>query len=220
NTSSGGNNIPFQDTILSSRDMWGSCSSFNYNFDLDQDSIPDLDFHLQCYMGGMGDSDKMTLTSFNDFSIHVDTSYIEHFQFIDADGQVHDTTRKRPVVRKYNLSDTIFGNQGFLATSEKLLFYSIGYYPSCVDNNIDLFLKDTSYIAFEKSNGDLYYLKIYMHSKSELEIMFAKTNAQTNDINEYKLSENNIFPNPANKVINKRKKIYNKTIKIITICGE
>jgi len=201
-----GNNIPFQDTILSSIDpIWGSCTSVNYNIDLDQDSISDIDFYLECYMGGMGSYYEMSLTSFNNFSIHVDTSYIEHFQYIDSVGQVHDTTRKTSVVRKYNLGDTIFGMQNFFGTEEKLLHYSFGNYPSCVYNNIDLFLEDTSYISFEKSNGDLYYLKIYVPLRSELELIYAKTNIQTNGINENELSENCIFPNPAKQIINFRK---------------
>ena len=160
NSNSGGNYISFQDTILYSIDLnWGNCSSFDYYFDLDQDSIPDIDFYLDCYFGGMGSFYKIFVTSFNDFSIHTDTCYIEHFQFLDSLEQAQDTTRRRHVVRKYNLGDTIFNNQSFLSTEEIIMYYSNGWDPSCIYNNINLFLEDTSYIAFEKSNGDLYYFK-------------------------------------------------------------
>ena len=197
NSSSGGSNIPIQDTILSSIDpVWGSCTSINFDLDLDQDSIPDIVFYLECYMGGMGSYYEMSLTSFNDFSIHVDTSYIEHFQVLDSVGQAQNTIRKTPVVRKYNFGDTIFNNQAFLATEEKLLDYSYGNYPSCVYNNINLFFEDTSYIVFEKSNSDLYYLKIQVPNLSAVELIYAKTNGQIKDIN-----ENIIFPNPANEKI-------------------
>lgn len=199
-----GNNIPFQDTILYSVDpISGSCysSGIDYDIDLDQDSISDIDFHLECYMGGMGSSSEISLTSFNDFSIHVDTGYIEHYQFHDSVGQTQDATRKKSVVRKYNLGDTIFSMQNLLDTAEILYHYSHGNYPSpCVYNNIDLFLGDTSYISFEKSNGNLYYLKIYLQAGFKL--IYAKTNTQ---INENELLENVIFPNPATDVIHLNK---------------
>lgn len=199
----GGYNIPFQDTLLSSIDPnWGNCSSFNFSFDIDQDSIPDINFYLECYMGGSGGFYKMSLTSYNNFSIHVDTSYTEHFQFIDSVGQIHDTTRKTPVVRKYNFGDTIFSNQVFYDTEAPLLYYSYGNFPSCIYNNIDLFLQDTSYITLEKSNGDLYYLKIHVPFKSTLGLINAKTNAQIQGINENEISKNIIFPNPAKDVLN------------------
>lgn len=215
NSSSGGSNIPIQDTILSPIDtVWGYCTSINYDIDLDQDSIPDIDFYLECSLGGLGSHGIMYLTAFNNFSIHVDTSYIEHYQFIDSVGQVQDTTRKTPVVRNYNFGDTIFSNQGYLSTEEFLLYNSFGNYPSCTYHNIDLFLEDTSYIAFEKSNLDLYYLKIHVPYSSKLELIYGKTNAQINGINENEVSENIIFPNPANEIINFRKgfdliQIYN-----------
>jgi len=206
NSSLGGNYIPFQDTILSSIDpIWGTCTDLNYYIDLDQDSIQDIEFYLWCYMGGMGSDYEISLATFNDFSIHVDTSYIEHFQFIDSVGQVHDTIRITPVVKKYNWGDTIFNNQDILATEEKMLYYSFGNYPPCLHYNIDLFLEDTSYIAFEKSNGDLYCLEIYVPFYSNLELTYAKTNAQTFGINENELLQNYLFPNPARKVINFRK---------------
>ena len=213
NSGSGGNYIPIQDTVLSSVDpILGLCSSFNYHFDLDQDSIPDINFYLECYIGGLGSYYKIVVTSFNDFSILMDTNYTEHFQFLDSLRQVHDTTRKTPVVRKYNWGDTIFNNQDLLNTEGKLLNYSTGNYPPCIYSNVNLFFDDTSYIAFEKSNGDLYYLKVYVPCRTTLELIYAKTNARINDINEHKISGNFIFPNPAKKIIS-----FNKGFDLIQI---
>lgn len=195
----GGNNIPFQDTIISSYDSMG-CSSFNYYLDIDQDSIPDIHFYLDCYIGGLGNSFEISLTTSNDFSIHIDTSYIEHFQFINSNGQVQDTTRRTSVVKKYNFGDTIFSNQVFCNTEGTLLNYSSGHYPPCVYNNVVLFLEDTSYIALEKSNGDLFYFKIYMCNKSTLELIHGKTNALLS-IGELTTLQSHIFPNPATNVI-------------------
>ncbi|MDA3944804.1 MAG: T9SS type A sorting domain-containing protein [Bacteroidetes bacterium] len=212
---SGGDIIPFQDTLLSSIEPdWGYCNSINYFVDLNQDSVQDIDFYLECYMGGMGSYYKMYLTTLNDFSIHTDTSYFEHFQFIDFVGQVQDTTRITSVVKKYQLGDTIYKNQCILSTQEKLLYYSLGNDPVCVFNNIDLFLEDTSYIVFEKSNGDLYYLKIFIPYKSTLELIYAKTSDQTFGIDENDLLQNSIYPNPATELINFKKdfdliEIYN-----------
>ncbi len=111
-SSLGGNNIPLQDTVLSSLGPWWDCTDSFFYFNLDQDTIPDVEFHLWCYMGGMGDVYEISIATFNDFLIHVDTGYIEHYQYFDdSTGQVYDTTRITPVVKKYNFGDTIFNNQ-------------------------------------------------------------------------------------------------------------
>ena len=209
---SGGYIIPFQDTLLSSTNSWGNCTASHYYFDLDQDSIMDVDFYLDCYLGGYGGSWEMSVTCFNDFSVHVDPSYEEHVQFIDSTGQVQDITRITPVVKKYNLGDTIFNNQTVLATNKRLLYTVHGEYPPCVYNNINLFLGDTSYIAFEKSNSDLYYFKIYVPNKYNLKLIYERSNTPYLSINNIQLQENYIFPNPAKEIIN-----FKKTFDLIEI---
>ena len=216
--SSGGNSIPFQDTLLTSYDpVWGSGITVNYYIDLDQDTIWDIQFYLVSYIGGMGSYYIMSVNSLNDFSIHIDTSYVENYQFIDSTGQVRDTSRITPVVRKYNRGDTIYNKQNNLATEEEFLDWSYGNYPPCVYSNINLFLGDTSYIAFEKSNLDLYYLKIYVPTRSVLELMNAKTNAQNPGIHENELLTHYIYPNPAMEEINFKKSC--DLIRIYTMQG-
>ena len=204
NSTSGGINIPFQDTLLSSLDpVWGYCTNLNYNVDLDNYSTNDVDFSLECYVGGMGSYYKMYISTLNNFSVHINTSFEEHFQYIDSLG-IHDTTRNTAIIRKYFWADTIYANQNLESTGNYLLYQSYGYYPSCVYNNIDAFLGDTSYIAFTKNDGNtvsLYYLKIYVPSKYKLELISAKTNEQSGDINDNELLSNYIFPNPAKEGI-------------------
>lgn len=202
---SGGVNIPFQDTLLSSVDpMSGSCTALNYYVDLDQDSINDIEFHLECSMGGFGSFYKMIISTLNDFLVHRDTSFVEHFQYIGTNGQAQDTTRKTPIVRKYVWGDTIYNNQNLLSTEEYLLHYSFGNYPPCIYHNIDAFLEDTSYIAFSKSNLDIfsiYYVKIKVPYMTLLELISAKTDDLSSDIIVKELFSNYIFPNPATEVI-------------------
>ena len=208
NGNSGGNEIPFQSTVLTSFDYSSaSCSSFDYFFDLDQDSINDVIFNLNCYMGGMGSFYKVGITTFNDFSIHMDTAYIEHYQFINSLGEVQDTTRKTPAVKKYEIDDTIFSNQNYLSTSGRILNYYDGHFPICFYNNVNPFLGDTAYIAFEKSNGDLYYFEIYQMNKSQLELLKLKTSAPV-----FNYTGNGIYPNPALSKIH-----FNNTYEFIEI---
>lgn len=211
------NNISIQDTLLSSYGEYG-CTDINYKIDLDQDSVPDINFYLECYMGGRGGYEKIFVTSYNNFYIHADTSYIEHFQFIDTVGQVQNTSRITTVVRKYNFGDTIFNNQSVLSNDVKLLYRSTGTDPSCTYRNINLFLKDTSYIAFEKSNGDLYFLKIGVPNGCKLELISLKSNAYINRIDDKKISGNDIFPNPATDIINFKEGSFN-SIQIYTMQG-
>jgi hypothetical protein len=196
----GGFTIPFEDTIISSYNESG-CTTSNYYVDLDWDSNHDIRFYLTCYMGGIGNGYEMTLFTLNNFSIHVDTTYFEHFQFIDTSGIVNDSIRRSSVVKKYNSGDPIYNHQNILSSEEKLLYYSSGNYPPCVYNNINLFFQDTSYIAFENSTGNLYYLKIFVSSKSSIHLFSAKSNVQGVFINEQKFEQNYIFPNPATEII-------------------
>ena len=196
----GGFNIPFQDTVISSYNEYG-CTTSNYYVDLDRNSNHDIQFYLTCYLGGMGNGYEMTLFALNNFFIHVDTTYSEHFQFLDTSGIVNDSIRRSSVVKKYNSGDTIYNHQNILSSEEKLLYYSSGNYPLCIYNNINLFFQDTAYIVFENSTGDLYYLKIFVSSKSSIHLFSAKSNVQGVGINEQKAQQNYIFPNPATEII-------------------
>jgi len=149
----------------------------------------------------MGNGYEMTLFALNNFFIHVDTTYSEHFQFLDTSGIVNDSIRRSSVVKKYNSGDTIYNHQNILSSEEKLLYYSSGNYPPCIYNNINLFFQDTAYIVFENSTGDIYYLKIFVSSKSSIHLFSAKSNVQGVGINEQKAQQNYIFPNPATEII-------------------
>jgi hypothetical protein len=151
----------------------------------------------------------------NDNSLDLDLAReVAAYFRVDAKESDELITAITSVVKKYQLGDTIYKNQCILSTQEKLLYYSLGNDPVCVFNNIDLFLEDTSYIVFEKSNGDLYYLKIFIPYKSTLELIYAKTSDQTFGIDENDLLQNSIYPNPATELINFKKdfdliEIYN-----------
>lgn len=197
----GGMSIPFQDTLISSIDPdMGSCISTDYFLDLDQDDNSDVKFHLECHMGGMGSSYKIYISTLNSYSIHVDTNYQEYYQYLVEGVGAVDTVRTVTVVKKYNWGDTIFSDQNSLSTGDYLLRYSFGNYPPCIYNKIDLFLYDTSYIAFTKNDGNtpsIYYLKIYVKNYSKVALISAKTNAQPNYVDEKELLSNHVFPNPV-----------------------
>ena len=161
----GGNNLPLQDVMLTASDDCSAGISKEYYFDLNQDSINDIKFELFCYLYPYHDEYYMLLETFNDFSIHVDTNFMENITIYYFDtGQFFDTIIKASTVRKYELGDTIFSNNSALASEELLFEYKHEEYVDSIDAKVFrynlLFYQDTSYIALERSNGDLYYIKI------------------------------------------------------------
>lgn len=202
-TNFGGISIPFQDTTISSKEE-GFCTTTVYYADLDQDTINDVKFFLECYMGGWGQNYYMSITPQNIFSVHIDTNYLENFQYVDSNGTVQDSVRKRTVIKKYMWGDTIYANQLSSTNTIWLLRYIWGYINGVVYENIDLFLEDTSYIAFTKNNeqnSSIYYLKIYVPSKTRLKLISAKTDDPLSSIDEKISSPDLIFPNPVSEKI-------------------
>lgn len=202
--------VPVQDTSISSiNPETALCALNEYHLDLDQDSMYDVTFSLNCYMSGWMTDYSMTITPLNNFTIHLDTNYIEYFQYIDWDtGHIRDTTRKTSVVKKYFLGDTIYDT--FLSTMQEttLLKYNWVFEPRYVGSDIDLFLGDTSYIAFTKDHGNLlslYCVKIYIPYRGNLQIISAKTNDKAIGIHENLVASNYIYPNPVVDKINIRK---------------
>jgi len=200
NTDLGGVNIPFQDTtIYTMSSETGMCTSKNVYFDLDQDTLPDIGLYLYCYLSGHISEFTMSLSVFNDFWIHQDTTYQEHAQYVE-NYSVHDTVRTVSVVKRYHAGDTIFPNESTTKSTRYILNYSETYEPQCTWSNIDLFTGDTSYIAFSKDDGNtqsLYYIKIYMRGRSDIRLFWVKTNDHSIDMAENRFPSIPIFPNPV-----------------------
>jgi Secretion system C-terminal sorting domain len=190
NSSLGGYNVPFQDTAIFQSSS--SCTA-NYAVDLNQDSIADVNFYLVRYLGGFYSYFQIFPTTFNDFSMHVDNNYVEHYQYLSATGGAIDTTRITSVIKKYSNGDTLYSTQSSLSTASTLLNYYRSSYPPCTYNNINLFAGDTANIAFEQNNGDLYYIKIYSNSFGNVVLIEVKTNS----VNFAPRANINISPNPA-----------------------
>lgn len=184
--------IPFSDTTLSSISPSASCSSTNFPLDLNGDSSNDVEFLVSCSMGGQGSMYSISIKTFNDFQIHSDTNYIEHYQYIAAGGAVHDSTRKRTVVQKYSWGDLIQGGQTTLSSNLPIYNYATGNFPSCIYTNIEPVLLDTFYISVETPAHDIYYFKLSNPSRYVLRIFSLKSsmNHLQQDII--------IFPNPSN----------------------
>lgn len=213
----GGVNIPFQDTIIAP--PYNSDTEFY--LDIDQDSIVDIKFWLRDVIGGMGGSDIVSVVTFGNFTVHTDTSYQEHYQYlVEGQNEAVDTVRTVTVVKKYNWGDTIYDNH--ISTNEEkyLLYYSWGNYPPCIYRNITLFNNDTSFIAFTKETGNssrIYYLKVFVQGNPQIHLISAKSNDVSSYIDEKQLITNSIFPNPAKETINFRKAF--DCIRIYTMQG-
>jgi len=205
-----GINLAFQDTTLSSiSNSTGMCSNeeVSYMLDLDQDGENDIVFYLQCEMSGYWSWYRTSVMATGLFTLITDTTYLEHYQYLDSAGQVQDTSRTTTVARRFLWGDTIHTAQCSTQHKTPLLAYTHIYemiVHEYISTNIDLFLGDTSYIAFLKNNEQeirIYYLKIKIPYRSSLNLISGMTNEEL-----FSISENNpeaaiVFPNPASDKI-------------------
>lgn len=187
--------IPFRDTTLSSISPSASCTSTNFPLDLNGDSSTDVEFLVSCSMGGQGGMYSISIKTLNDFLIHSDTNYIEHYQYITLGGIVHDTTRKRTVIQKYSWGDLIQSGLATLSSNLPIYNYTTGAFPSCIYTNIEPGLLDTFYIALETFTHDIYYLKLSNPSLYELRIFSMKSSV--NQLQQDII----VFPNPSEGIL-------------------
>ena len=205
-SSSAGYYFPFRDTTLSSMSPSASCTSTIFPLDLNGDSSKDLEFLVNCSMGGQGSMYSISIKTFNDFQIHSDTNYTEHYQYIAPGGAVHDTTRKCTVVQKYSWGDLIPNGQATLSSNLPIYNYATGNFPSCIYTNIEPVLLDTFYIAVETSAHDLFYFKLSNPSRYELRIFSVKSSV--NQLQQDII----IFPNPSSVTL-----YFNKPCSLVEI---
>jgi hypothetical protein len=198
--------IPFRDTTLSSISPSASCTSTNFPLDLNGDSSTDVEFLVSCSMGGQGSMYSISIKTLNDFLIHSDTNYIEHYQYITLGGIVHDTTRKRTVVQKYSWGDLIQSGQATLSSNLSIYNYTTGAFPSCIYTNIEPGLLDTFYIALETFTHDIYYFKLSNPSRYELRIFSVKSSV--NQLQQDII----VFPNPSEGIL-----YFNKPFELVEI---
>lgn len=203
-----GFNFPFDETTISSYNSNWSCTSSNLSLDLNHDALVDITFSMSCYQGGFGSSYMINVSTFNDFKIHADTNFIEHFQYPATDG-VHDTLRKRTVIKKYSWGDIIEVSQSPQSDSLPIFNYSTGNFPSCIYSNVDVLNLDTVFIAVESLDQVLYYFKITKPNANYFTLFYVKSS-------EPMLGKVQLFPNPTSGILNLNKpyssvKIYNST---------
>ncbi len=206
----GGDNIPFQDTVLFIPVGWGNGDSTLYYIDLDQDTINDVKFRLYGTTGSTFHVKQISISAFNGFAVHIDTCYLDssYYQFPDSTILIDIDTVT--FVRKYNTGDTISNNHPSTSMRTNMLLWSWAYtgWPDYIGHTVGHFASDTSYIAFSKINGQsssIYYLKVFME---ETPIGYPPPNflfllsAKTNDDILYGIkgnskSTNMIYPNPV-----------------------
>jgi hypothetical protein len=201
-----GFNFPLDDTTLCSHNSNWLCTTSDLSLDLNNDALIDITFSISCYEGGFGSSHAINVATFNEFKIHADTNYIEHYQYPATDG-VHDTIRKRTVFKKYTWGDIIPIAQSPLSDSLPILNTSTGNFPSCIYMNVDLLNHDTAYLAVESADHALYYFKIAQQYSNYFTLFYVKSSVPFWD-------KIQLFPNPTSGVLQLDKsykivKIYN-----------
>ncbi|MCD4695428.1 MAG: T9SS type A sorting domain-containing protein [Bacteroidales bacterium] len=198
----GGISIPFQETTLST---WPCNYQMEYHYiDLDQDSINDVRFHLECHISGTSYYYFLDVLTYNYFFVHTDTSYQEYVEYIN-NNQVCDTILTTTVVREYLWGDTIYDYQTLSSSNTYIFSYYVGYFPTTVIySNICQFLGDTAYVAFTRDTGQnssIYYIELFCMDAETLHLLSAKTNAMPTSININSLSTRMIYPNPVSENI-------------------
>lgn len=197
-TNSGGTSVPFQDTLIYPP---YNTSSSDFYFDFDQDSIYDIKFNMNKYTGGSSWYSKISVFTYNNFFIHLDTNY-QHHHYFYYNGFYMDTVIKTTVVKKYALGDTIYSN--VISSQGEEYFHNVEYLNGIGEyiSKINLFYGDTSYIAFTKNHLDtlsIYYLKVHINSGDLLYLSSLKTNDLESSIEELEQFYNKIklYPNPT-----------------------
>jgi hypothetical protein len=199
----GGSSITLQDTIIDNDPCWFG-SPTTYPIDLDQDSTSDIIITAYCELGGQIDLKKLSISTLNDFNVHVDTNYIDSSYYDWYDSTILIEILNRTVVKRYNPGDTVYPFQESTSsdTYVSYLFHTwdAGGGPLVVHGNVNHFVGDTCYFALTKNNGQfvsIYYLKVSA-GYSNIHLFSAKSNdSLVSNINERKLLSDFIYPNPV-----------------------
>ncbi len=210
NSDMSGENIQLQDTLLMPVDpLERTClpDGTEYYMDLDNDNIKDVKFRLFCERTPEINNYSISVTTYNDFNVHIDNDHIEHFQYIDPEtNTVCDSVRNTPVVKRYDRGDTIYYNTN--ASNGPIYMHNMTVESFqvvvCVVDNIYLFAGMVGYVAFTKNvSGSkcIYYIKMSLSTEQGLQLMSAKTDDITYGIEDKVSSSDVVFPNPASDKI-------------------
>ena len=73
-STSAGYSVPFSDTTLSSISSSASCTSTIFPLDLNGDTSTDVEFLVNCSIGGQGSMYSISIKTYTDFLIHSDNT--------------------------------------------------------------------------------------------------------------------------------------------------
>jgi hypothetical protein len=197
----GGINIPFHDTSI----YYYNYVDDDYLIDLDGNGTDDVMFSYKGDVGGPYNYREISITTYNEFDVHLDTNYFAPAEFIDTNGTLVSVLTKYTVINNYLPSDTLFYN-AYSSNQKTYLLNTAwtGYGTSIQWENINYIYGDTSYIGFTKDDGQslsLYYIQVFINS-SYINLISAKTNDITFSIAEKSKKSYNFYPNPASNFIN------------------
>jgi hypothetical protein len=144
--------------------------------DCDSDGQTDITFILNNTWGGLGGFSEIYVMPGEGYLVHLDNTYIHHYQYIRPGGGVVDTFRKVTVVRPFLAGDTVFSD-GLMKSGKQVLYcYSYSYFGNFVLSNIDPFGDKTAWVIMTHvRNGDstVYGLEIDMASSSGMKLLRA-----------------------------------------------
>jgi len=176
-TSLNGTEIPFNPVYL-----YPDNYEIHYaNIDLDKDSLIDARIKASLTWGGSYYYGSVTIESFNNFYVHVDTNFRTPMPYLTFSNIYLSRLVKVPVPEKYLINDTIY-HDAYAWDSTEIIIGKISwtwdwYETTWID--IDHFEGDTTYIALTKSDGisnGIYYIKGYVYNHSRMNLYSIKTN--------------------------------------------
>ncbi|MEZ5197041.1 MAG: T9SS type A sorting domain-containing protein [Bacteroidales bacterium] len=178
-TCTGSSGIPFNPVYLPPEIITGCDGYHTFQSDIDKDSLIDVKVISECVGGGPYLWGSLTIETFNNFYVHVDTNFQTLITWEDTNG-LNSELRKVPVPKKYSLNDTIYQNAYAWDSTETIIgkysWSMLGYTYTHID--LDYFEGDTTYIALTKTDGNynsIYYFKIYVHNFSVMTLFSLKT---------------------------------------------
>lgn len=171
-------------------------SGFNeYFFDLNNDGSDDLSLYMNMYINGVQSSNLIQLQTYNGYRVLMDSTYVEHYQMVNVQSEVIDTSRLTVVAKRFIDEDTI-DISVFKATHALINKFYSSINPYLIASNVTLFRDRTSYIVLENEAGFLTILKVHVNHGNTITILEARTNEFLDYFNEVIL-----YPNPTSDMI-------------------
>jgi hypothetical protein len=166
--------------------------------DLDANGTTDVEFSLSTFGNGSGGYTRLTVNTFNYYSVMADTGLVDSGQYYDYNLlQIVTTAHTDKVVHKYLENDTLFTSDFSDIINTYIVRKESSYWPLIMTfHDVTHLIGDTFYIGFKKTTPaltSLYCMKVFVQNEYTIHLL----DVTTNDPDAPHYPHEIIFPNPA-----------------------